>query len=286
MTLGEALEGATRALTSQGIEQPHLEAQLLLAHALGVARVELYLQLHKGLATEVEQAFLHLLERRLKGEPSAYILGWREFYGLEFSVDPRVLIPRPETETLVEAALAWLKGNRLDDGPVADVGTGCGAVAIALARAMPRLQVYAIDVSPGALEMADLNSRHHGVEEQVRLLQGDMLGPLPYPVPLIVANLPYVSDAEYPALPREVRDFEPAAALRGGPDGLDPLRRLLAQATGRLSPGGALMAEIGHGQGKRAVSLARKAFPPAEISVLPDLAGMGRVLQVKTSRSG
>lgn len=284
MTLRLVLEDSARALAQAGIEQPRFEAELLLRHALGLDRAHLYLRLEEGLSPSRLQALEPLVERRLGHEPAAYILGKKEFFGLEFLVDRRALIPRPETELLVEAALAWL-GGRPSPEPclAADVGTGCGAIAIALAHALPHLQVYATDASPAALEVARANLRRHGVEGRVHLLSGDMLEPLPCPAHLILANLPYVPDAEVARLAPEIRCFEPLEALRGGPDGLDPLRRLLAQAPARLRPGGALLAEFGWGQGPAALALARHHFPTAAIDVLPDLAGVDRVLRVDLS---
>jgi len=165
---------------------------------------------------------------------------------------------------------------------MADVGTGCGAIAVSLAHRLSDLEVYATDISAAALEVAAGNAQRHGVAGRVHLLLGDMLEPLPQAVALIAANMPYVADSDYAALPTSILDYEPAVALWGGPDGLDPLRRLLHQAPAKLIPGGALLAEIGHGQGELAMALAREAFPQGEARLLPDLAGVPRVLQVLT----
>ncbi|MDM7999823.1 MAG: peptide chain release factor N(5)-glutamine methyltransferase [Dehalococcoidia bacterium] len=283
MILREALRQAEARISAHNIPDARIEAELLLMHALGIHRAELYARLGESLPSGAENHFRALIERRVRREPAAYILGRHEFYGIELHVDPRVLIPRPETELLVETALDFLR--RLPQEPprlVGDVGTGSGAVAIALALHLPGAHIYAIDASPEAIDVARLNCDRHGVGHRVELLVGDLLGPLPCPVDLIVANLPYVKDADIPQLMPEIRDFEPVAALSGGADGLDKVRRLLADAPSRLLPHGAVMLEIGLGQADEATSLARKHFRQGKIDLLRDFAGIERVLQVVT----
>ncbi len=284
MTLREALRQAEAQIASRNIPDARIEAELLLMHALGVERAELYASLGEPLPSTVGDKFQSLVERRLRHEPAAYILGRHEFYGIELDVDPRVLIPRPETELLVETALAFVERRFGKEQPcsVADVGTGSGAVAIALALHLPRARIYATDVSSGAIDVARLNCRRHGVEGRVELLVGDLLEPLPQPVDVIVANLPYVKDADIPQLMPEIRDFEPVAALAGGADGLDKVRLLLAQAKDHLLPRGAVMLEIGLGQAEEAVSLAKGHFPESNVDLLKDFAGIERVLRILT----
>ncbi len=224
--------------------------------------------------------------RRGEGEPLAYITGRREFYGLDFRVDRRALIPRQETETLVDCVIehcAALEG----DGAVsvADVGTGSGAIAIAVAVRVPRAQVTAIDVDAGALEVADSNRRRHGVEGRVVLARGDLLAPLAAPVDVVVANPPYVPSAELARLPREVRR-EPAGALDGGCDGLAVARRLLADAPPRLNAGGALFVEIAPEQLDEVQRLARRSFPGARVTHRKDALGLARVVCVYRGRGG
>jgi release factor glutamine methyltransferase len=233
--------------------------------------------------------FQRLVSLRLARWPLAYLTGRREFYGLELRVNRAVLIPRPETELLVDVAreqaarLAELSGSsRLT---IADVGTGSGAVAIALAKHLPDAIIYATDASELALRVAAFNCRRHGVSRRVHLLHGDLLEPLPGPVDLIVANLPYVATGEFPGLMPEVRDYEPRMALDGGPDGLEMVRRLLAHAPSYVNPGGSLLLEIGAGQSRAARELARRAFPTAQVDVLPDYAGHDRILVITTPQS-
>ncbi len=284
MTLREALRQAEAQIASRNIPDARIEAELLLMHALGIRRAELYARLGEPLPSTVGEKFQSLVERRLRHEPAAYILGKHEFYGIELYVDPRVLIPRPETELLVETALAFVEQRFGGERPcfVVDVGTGSGAIAIALALHLPQARIYATDVSSGAIDVARLNCSRHGVEGRVELLMGDLLEPLSRPVDVIVANLPYVKDADIPQLMPEIRDFEPVAALAGGADGLDKVRLLLAQAKDHLLPRGAVMLEIGLGQAEEAVSLAKRHFPEGKVDLLKDFAGIERVLRILT----
>jgi release factor glutamine methyltransferase len=233
---------------------------------------------------EQERFFRVLIERRSKGEPIAYLTGHREFYGLDFSVDRRVLIPRPETELLVEAALHLLQ-TRLDRGErpvVADIGTGSGAIPIALAVHEPRLPyLYAVDISPDALAVAHQNCLRYHVEARIRLLQGDLLAPLPETVDLLTANLPYVGSDEMEELARDVRDYEPHLALFSGPDGLDLLRRLLQEASAKLKPGAALLLEIGYRQRAQLTHLLSEIAPHATFTFVQDYSGWDRLLRIQ-----
>lgn len=282
MTLREALRQAEARISSRSIPDARIEAELLLMHCLSAERAELYARLGDPLPASAGEEFRELVERRLRHEPAAYILGRTWFYGIELEVDPRVLIPRPETELLVETALDFVKQRFGEHGPcfIADVGTGSGAMAIALALRLPQARVWATDVSPGALDVARLNCARHGVGDRVELLPGDLLEPLSRPADVIVANLPYVKDADIPQLMPEVRDFEPLAALAGGADGLDLVRLLLARAGDHLRPRGAVMLEIGLGQAGEAVSTARKHFPESQVALIKDFAGIERVLRI------
>jgi len=275
----EALCQASRALASVGIDEASLEAELLLMHTLGADRAYLYAQLDEQLSGEEAEAFDSLIARRLHHEPVAYITGRREFFGVDFYVDRRVLIPRPESELLVEKTLELMKGRSC---LVADVGTGSGAIAISIALNLPQPKIYAIDISADALEVARINSSRYGVENRVHLLCGDMLSPLPEPVHLIVANLPYIKESDLSQLPAEIKTFEPLIALYGGNDGLDRIRELLAQARGKLLPGGYILLEIGEGQGEEVASLAGRHFPGARVELLKDLCGIDRVVMIET----
>lgn len=258
-------------------DRPHVEAELLLAYLLDQPRA--YLWAHPEAALTPQQAtdYATCVQRRAAGEPLPYITGQIEFFGLMFTVTPDVLIPRPETETLVEAALAWLTAH--SDAVAVDVGTGTGCIAVALAVHAPSLRLYATDISPAALRVARANAERHDVAERITFLEGDLLMPLPEPVNLIVSNPPYVADNEWDALPLSVRQ-EPRLALLSGADGLDAIRRLLAQAQPRIVPGGLILVEIGERQGVATQALARAAFPRADVSILSDLAGKDRVLEI------
>ncbi|MCK5577795.1 MAG: peptide chain release factor N(5)-glutamine methyltransferase [Dehalococcoidales bacterium] len=273
MTVKESLSHARKKLAAGNIEDAHIEGELLLRQALGLNRVELYLALEDGLNQQQEEAYRHLVERRLNGEPTAYITGHREFYSLDFCVNADVLIPRPETELLVEKTIALAKKHRAP--VIADIGTGCGAIAITLSRSLPQAKIYATDISVAALEVARLNCLRHGVADRICLLRGDMLETLPEAVDFMVANLPYVKKTEM-----ATSSFEPAPALDGGTDGLREIRRLCHQAKGKLRPGGSLLVEIGYGQKEPVTALLTRLFPSTEIEVIPDLSGIDRLVSM------
>ncbi|MBT9149341.1 MAG: Release factor glutamine methyltransferase [Dehalococcoidia bacterium] len=294
MTIKQALRQAIETLTSNRFEEAHLEAELLLRHLLGIGRAELHLRLEDSLPPEQTPELDRLIRRRLSHEPMAYITGHKEFFGLDLIVTADTLIPRPETELLVEKALE-LAGNRTSP-TIADVGTGCGAIAIAMAVHLPQAKVYAFDISTAALEVAALNCERHRVTERVHLLQGDLLqGDLASNIParikagdkpprydLILANLPYVSDRQMRGLCDDVRLFEPALALSGGPDGLQQISRLLAQARDKLHPGGAILLEISPEQRTGVVELAGRHLPGDNVKVYPDLSGHDRVIVMES----
>jgi release factor glutamine methyltransferase len=276
VTIRQALSRARLVLAAHHVEDSPLESEILLRHALSIGRVELYSDLDRRLTPEEDEKFWQLAERRLTGEPSAYITGHREFYGFDFYVDPGVLIPRPETELLVERAIALAKERSVS--AMADIGTGCGAIAISLAVNLPGVKIYATDISAAALKIARLNCQKYGVADRVRLLVGNLLAPLSEPVDLILANLPYVRERELSRV--NTRGFEPSVALDGGADGLEKIRRLCRQAEAKLNPGGSLLLEIGMGQKEAVTRLLRSLLPKASIEVTRDLSGIDRVVSV------
>lgn len=281
MTTKQALARARRALLAGNIEDAPLEAEVLLRNTLKISRVQLYSELDCELNQEQEKAFWQRIGRRLSREPTAYITGHREFYGLDFYVDSSVLIPRPESELLVEKALELAENRTLS--AIAEVGTGCGAIAVSLALSLPQTRIYATDISAAAIKVALSNCRRHGVTDRVRLLAGNMLDPLPEPVDLIVANLPYVRESELSRI--ETSGFEPRVAMDGGADGLHKIRRLCLQVSDKLHPDGHLLLEIGMGQGTAITAFLRGLFPSARIEVSPDLSGIDRVVTMSLSSS-
>lgn len=248
----------------------------MLSYVLGVPRTMLLAHSEHILAPDQLSNYQTLIRRRASGYPIPYLTGHSEFYGLEFEVTPEVLIPRPETETLVNLALARRPAT------VVDVGTGSGCIAVSLAVHLPEAIIYAIEVSPAALAVARRNVERHGVAARVRLMVGDVLTPRPGRVDMIVSNPPYIPTGECGSLPASVRDHEPRLALDGGPDGLAIIRQLLAQAPAVLRSGGELLIEIGAEQGEAASRLARTFFPQTAVRVHPDLAGRDRVLEIQT----
>jgi len=276
VTLKQAFSYAREILIANNIEDATLESELLLRHTLKISRVQLYLDLDYELNSKEEKNFRHLIERRLSGEPAAYITGHREFYGFDFYVDPSVLIPRPESELLVEKTLKLAQNRTMPT--IAEIGTGCGAIAISLALNLPRTKIYATDISASALKVALFNCQKHEVVNRICLLQGDMLDPLPEPVDLIIANLPYVKESELS--PIYSANFEPLLALNGGSDGLEKICQLCRQVNNRLRPDGYLLLEIGQGQSKTVTTFLHSLFPSAKIEVTPDLGGIDRVVSL------
>lgn len=280
MILKEALQQASQALAIRHIEDAPQEAQVLLKHTLQITQAQLYLQVEQELTSQQWKSFWYLVEQRLQHEPAAYLMGHQEFYGIDFSVDRRVLIPRPESELLVEMALEFARSPLANHPPIiADIGTGSGAIALSLSKNLPHARVYATDISPAALEVAAINRAHHSLTDHVILLQGNLLDPLPEIVDLIVANLPYIKETELEETAPELR-FEPLAALHGGPDGLEQIRLLLQQAQSKGQPRDCLLIEIGQGQAARVKSMARGNFPQADIKVRQDPGGIERVVSI------
>ncbi len=287
-TIHQALEQGALTLTQAGQTNARLDAQALLSHTLQVERAVLYTYPERILTPAQEQQFLTFIQRRSRGEPVAYLTGHKEFYGLDFLVDKRVLIPRPETELLVEAALNACR-QMLEAGHtpvVADIGTGSGIIPVTLAVQEPHLPyLYASDISPGALDVAYLNCLRHHVEQRVRLLHGDLLAPLPEPIDILTANLPYVGTDELDELAPGVRAYEPHLALFSGPQGLDLLRRFFMelQHSQKLAEGAVVFLEIGYRQREALTSLLHEIWPQAKIAFTKDYAGWDRLLQVTLS---
>ena len=277
MNRRQALAQARGVLAENNIDDASLEGEVLLRHILGINRPQLFSDIDEDISTAQVEGLSQLLERRLRGEPSAYITGHREFYGLDFMVDHRVLIPRPESELLIEKAIRLARSQAISK--IADIGTGCGAIAVSLAVSLPAATVYAVDISSQALEVAGENCRRHGVTDRVVLLQGDMLVPLPGPVDLVIANLPYVREADLPA--GGPLSFEPKLALNGGTDGLDKIRVICRQAEDKLGNKGSMLLEIGEGQAEAVEAILRETFPSALIEVERDLAGIERVVSLR-----
>lgn len=278
-TVGTLLRAATAQLSATSAT-PRLDAELLLAHVLGWPRARLLAERDDQPAAAQTAAFATLIARRSTLEPVAYLVGHKAFYGLDLEVTPATLVPRPETELLVELALdeARRRGERLI---LADIGTGSGAIAIALASHLPTATIYATDVAAAALEVARRNVVRHGLSERVRLYHGDLLAPLPGPVDLLVSNPPYTILAE---VEPNVFAHEPHVALDGGPDGAAIYRRLVANLSDYVRPGGAILVEIGAWQGALVAKLLRALYPTATVSVHQDLAGRDRVVRIVDCR--
>lgn len=267
-------------LAGKGVETARLDAEVLLADLLSLDRVQLYLNFDRPLNSDELANFRDRVRRRAAREPAAYITGRKEFYSLELAVGPEVLIPRPETELLVEETVRlardrWpdIRGLRL-----VDLGAGSGALALALASEIEEATVWALDASGPALKVALANAKRHGLAGRIRFLQGDLLESLAEKglFHLIAANLPYVPRAAFADMAPEVREYEPRLALDGGEDGLDLIRRAAGQARGRLEPGGALLVEIWPTHGREIQALGER-HGYARVRIIKDLAGRDRV---------
>ena len=286
MRLREAWARSRKRLERSAIPDAGIEAQVLLRNALGIDRATFHASPERELSAEEAEAFERTVERRVGGEPLSYITGHREFYGLDFVVTPDVLVPRQETEFLVEAVLEYARSRAGDEDSltIADIGTGSGCIAVALGAHLPKATVYATDVSQEALCVAGENVQRHGLGERVHLRHGDLFEALVGPVDVVVSNPPYLSTGEATDLPSDVQR-EPSVALVGGTDGMDVLRRLVVEAREYVKPGGLLAMEIDPRRLGAVESLARRAFPDSDITVVQDHAGLERVVTVGVGAS-
>jgi release factor glutamine methyltransferase len=285
----EVLNGTAAYLAKKGFENPRLDAELLLGHALGLKRIELYLQFERVLTSAEIAAFKESLQLRLQHTPIQYILGETEFYSLALSVNQAVFIPRPETEILVHSVVQRLEGMG-HDVVVADIGTGCGAIAVALAHRIPQATLYATDCCPRALQLAADNVKRHDLEERIVLLRGDLLAPVrdlkddqsaPLLFDAIVSNPPYVKRGDLDLLPDEIKEHEPRLALDGGPDGLDCYRALASEATDLLKPGGFVALEVADGQADAVEQCLRANSRFGDFERVCDLNGIERLLMAQ-----
>ncbi len=285
MTIREALATGRKKLVDS--PSPALDTRLILEYVMAVSHG--YLITHDEEIMNPEQAYryLSLLERASNGEPIPYLVGKTQFHGLDIKVSLSVLIPRPETEQLVDLALEWVAHgySKLGWPHIVDVGTGSGCIALALASELPNARIEATDISNNALELAEENSRILGFDDRIEFHHGQYLQPIVDAPDLIVANLPYIADHEWTSLGVGVKWYEPDVALRGGSDGLDGIRQLLAQAGKRLARGGAMLLEIGWQQGQAASLLAQSTFPSARVDVIQDYAGHDRVVRICTGEA-
>jgi len=286
-TIEEALQGASFCLQEAGIEQPRKEAEYLLSRILKIDRLQLFLRREEFLSTEVAAVFDDVIRRRCRHEPAAYIAGEKEFYGHRFIVNRDVLIPRPETELIVDCALqwaCWLKGSRSKPITCVDLGTGSGALAVTLARLLPDAEIWAVDISGAALQVARVNAEQQGVQGRIRFLHGNYFAAfdgldLKLGFNLIVSNPPYLGKKELLALPEGVRDYEPVGALDAGADGLDGYRLILDRLGEFANIPAVLLLEVGAGQKEDLEKLCKEAGLFKSLHWQSDLNGWPRVLE-------
>ncbi len=276
------MRDSRRRLAEAGTLEPRLESEVVLTDVLGIPRHRLYAYQDDTIPDEAAETLEKAVQRRLRREPLAYILGHREFYGVDLTVGPGVMVPRPETEMLIERAMLVCMERMERAGlVVADVGTGSGGIAVNLAMHLPGVRLYATDISADALEVARVNVDKFGLGQRIILLKGDLLEPLPGRVDVIVANLPYIPSARLKGLQPELA-WEPRTALDGGSDGMVILRRLMGQAAGKLAVDGVMLLEIDSGQGESLRRMATRLFPGAATSVEKDLAGLDRIFVLES----
>ena len=290
-TILKLLKWTTAYFKSHQIEHPRAASEILLAHALGVGRVDLYIQYDRPLEPRELEVFKGFIQRRLKREPVAYIVGEKGFWSLDLKVTPDVLIPRPETETLVEAALAIIPPEPLPRPfRVLDLGTGSGAVVIALATERTGHRFYAVDHSEKALAVARHNAQRHGVEGDITFSQGNWFQAIQEDrrsgFDLIVSNPPYVSSQDVETLSLEISQYEPPQALDGGPDGLDAIELIIEKAPAHMTPGGWLLLEIGQDQAARIKGLMATSGAYRDFSVIEDYSGFDRVVRARGKGDG
>lgn len=279
-TVLKLLQWTTDYFQRNNVPEPRTSAEVLLAHVLAEDRLFLYLNYDRPMETSELAAYRACIKRRLGGEPNQYITGLQEFWSLPLRLSPDVLIPRPETEVLVEAVLEFL--DKADPNvDILDLGTGSGAIAIALARELPAARIVATDLSMAALQLAQENAKLNQVDERILFVRGDMFAAIPgasQKFKVVVTNPPYISHAEISELPREIRDFEPHHALEGGPDGLAAIRLIIAEAHTVLYQAGALFMEMGADQTESVSALVRDSQRYESYRIIKDYSGLDRVL--------
>lgn len=278
-SLTQLRQTAIDRLTATDVDAPRLTAEVVLAHALDVTRTQLLVQPDSPLTPEQLARAQRDLDRLVNGEPLAYVVGHKEFYDVDLLTDARALIPRPETECLIEHALKIFA-----DQPaplIADVGAGCGAIAVTLAKHLPRAKVIATDLSPEAIDLARENAQRLGVTSRIDFRVGSLLGPISETLDLLTANLPYIDDKDWPYLARTIRGHEPKMAFIGGPDGLDLVRGLLHDAPRVTHSGSVILLEIGAYHGDAVTEIAQQNFPQARIEIKPDYAGLDRLAVIE-----
>jgi release factor glutamine methyltransferase len=287
MTVFEILNWSAHYLKDHRVENPRLNAELLLARSLSLSREGLYVHLQNLIRKEEKETFEGLIKRRISGEPLQYILGHQEFWSIDFHVDSRVLIPRPETELLVEQTLLILSENPFKRPPfLLEIGTGSGAVAIALAKEVKDIFLVASDISRDALKLAKENAASSGLLHQIKFVNGNLFDPFRLlrerePFDLILSNPPYIPFLKIEGLDKEVRDYEPIIALDGGEDGLTFYRNIISQAPLYLRKGGWLLLEIGQAQGGKVSEFIDKGRVFSRAELIRDLAGLERVVKAQ-----
>jgi release factor glutamine methyltransferase len=284
MNAGQALKYTSSYLSSYSVEDIHIEARTLLCHLLQISAAKLYAYPEHTLERRQIDNLEQLLKRRTSGEPLAYILGKREFFNLDFYVNRNVLIPRPETELLVNEAIKYCNVSHDSKSPViqiADIGTGSGAIAVSLAVHLDNIKIYAVDISAEALNIARYNASCHEAAHKIEFIQGNLIENISEPLDLLCANLPYVNNLDLKSLPASIINYEPSAALDGGMDGLEIIRRLLSTCLPKLKRQSCILLEIGYDQSSAIADMIKQLFGNARLTFHVDMNGHLRVAQIQ-----
>jgi release factor glutamine methyltransferase len=281
----EALHKYSSLLRQHGLDEADIDAKVLLCHILKIKSSQLFAEPDRIISANELSSLEDLINQRINRIPVAYIVKHIEFFCMELYVNSSVLIPRPETELLVEEAIElsniWFKNNK-EKIKIADVGTGSGAVALALAKNIPDSKIYAIDKSEVALQVANTNADRHNLSHRIVFVKGYLLQQITDKLDIVVANLPYIPVFEIPLLPKEISEYEPQEALNGGESGITIIAELIKQLPGRIAAGGTFLLEIGINQEEPVQSLVRHYFPDSNINLIKDLAGINRIIKVET----
>ena len=286
MNIREILQQTTLSFAESGLGTPRLDAEVLLSHCLGADRTGLYSNEEEQIDEELREEFRRLVARRRQGEPIAYIVREKEFWSLSFEVDDRVLVPRPETEIIVEEVLAICKAVKGKVLRILEIGAGSGVISVSLASELKEALFWATDISEGALAVAERNAARHGVSGRITFLRGDLFAPVSGSFHIIVSNPPYIPEDEFDGLPPDIRQFEPRVALVGGSDGIEVHRKLIRQAVSFLEEGGWIFLEIGAGQRRRTEQILKTVGSYDEIGFRKDYGGADRVVRARRKATG
>ena len=284
MTAGEALRKYSSILKEQGVNEAEESVKVILCHVLNLNSSSLFANTQRLLTAGEISNLENLVHKRIDHMPVAYLVNNKEFYGLDLYIDGRVLVPRPETETLVEVAIRFIEEWKQFNNRtmlIADVGAGSGAISVALASNVKDIKIFAVDISREALDVAVINIKRYKLENRIAVVQGDLLQQVRGELDLVVANLPYIAEEDIELLPEEISRWEPRWALNGGKNGMEVMNKLIKQAAEKVNRGGCILLEIGKGQDTKICEIIMEILPQANTSLIRDMSGINRVVKIR-----